>query len=247
MATRSSGTRSRRSSSAGSSRRKASGSKGATGRWDFSKEEGGGGKRYREGDYLVKCLKAKPGVSEEKQTPYIEFTFKFLDGKYKGDTFTQRLYNSPKALWITRSFIEAVGEGVPDKAGDWKAIARLVLQKEVIVTITDNEHDGRIRSQVSDFLDPEEFDEDDDLDDDDLDDDEDDVDEDDDDLDEEDEEDEIEDDDEDEDEEDEKPAPRRRARKASSRKPAKKSSGRKRKPADDDEDDDLEDIDLDDI
>lgn len=160
-------TRTRRSSSTGSA-------KPAGTSWDFSKEEGGGaGKRYREGDYLVQVIKVKPVTSEEKGTPGIEVTFKFLEGKYKGETFTDRLWNTPKSLWRMRSLIEAVGEGVPAKAADWKVIGKLVIKKEVVVTLSDDEYDGRIRSRVSDFLDPEDVDPDED-DDDDLDDDDDD-------------------------------------------------------------------------
>lgn len=209
--------------------------------WDFSKEEGGGGgKRYREGDYLVQVVKVKPITAEEKGTPGLEVTFRFLDGKHKGDTFTDRLWNTPKSLWRTRSLIEAVGEDVPAKAGDWKIIARLVLKKEVVVTLGDDEYDGRIRSRVTDFLDPEEFD--DDEDDNDLDD----EDEDDDDLDDEDdEEDEDEEELDDEDEEDEEPAPKRRRRSSSSK--TKPKSGSRKRKAKDEDDDDLDDLDLDDL
>lgn len=205
------------------------------GLWDFSKEEGGRGKRYKEGDYLVRVLKkAKSGVSENKGTPYLEFFFKFLDGKYKGEVFSQRFYKSNRALWLMRSFIEACGETVPASAKDDRKIASLVIGNDVIVTISDNKNpdDNTVRSQISDVIDPEEFedDEEEDEDDDELD---------------------IDDDEEDEDEEEEdeedEPSPRRgRKSKASS----PKGRGKRRKPADDDEeeedeeDEDLEELDL---
>jgi hypothetical protein len=211
-------------------------------KWDFSKEEAGagGGKRYKEGDYLVRVLKkVKAGTSEEKGTPYIEFNFKFLDGKYKGETFSQRFYNSPKALWLMRSFIEAVGGTIPKRASDPRKIAAIVVGNDVIVTLTDNTNpnDNRTRSQVSDVMDPEEF-EDEEEDDDELEDDDDEIEEDD------DEEEEDEDDEEDE-EEEERP---RRRRKASSRSAKSSKSRKRRSSSDDDEDDDEEeDDDLDEL
>lgn len=237
MATR---TSSRRSSGT-RSRKSGTGTKSAGTSWDFSKEEGGGaGKRYREGDYLVQVVKVKPITSEDKGTPGLEVTFKFLDGKHKGETFTDRLWNTPKSLWRMRSLIEAVGEDVPAKAGDWKVIARLVLKKEVVVTLGDDEYDGRVRSRVTDFLDPEEFDDDaDDDEDDDLDEDEDD-----DDLDDEDEDDEDDEDEDDDDDEEEEPAPKRRRRSSSK---TKSTTTKRKRKAKDDEDDDLDDLDLDDL
>jgi hypothetical protein len=105
--------------------------------WD--KEEAGGGRfRFKEADYHVRIAKAEYGRSKERDTPYIEFTFKFKDGRYKGEKITESLYLTAKSLRRLRTLCEVVGIKVPKKA------ARLDLTKfrgkELGITLEDDEY-----------------------------------------------------------------------------------------------------------
>lgn len=83
--------------------------------WD--KEESGGGRgKFKEDDYLVKIVSAKSVRSKEKDTPGIEFVFKFKDGKYKGKKLTENVWITPKSLRRLRMLCSAVGIKTPKKA-----------------------------------------------------------------------------------------------------------------------------------
>lgn len=166
------------------------------------------GKHFKPGDYLVR-VKGVPGTgkSPEKKTPYVEFVYEFVGGKYKGNTISDRCYLSPGALWRLRNALEAMGVKVPSKRT--KLDLKKCKGKELGITIDDDERDDdKVYSEVVDTfkkeLVEESDDEDEDEDEDDLDDDDEDEDEDDEDEDEdEDEEDDEDDEDEDEDDDDE--------------------------------------------
>ena len=119
---------------------------------DFTKDESEGGRRrFPEADYHVKFVGHKTGRSKEKDTPYVRVTLLILDGKYKGEKVTDDLYLTPKSLWRIRSFLEAMGVSVPKKKvninfGKYK-------DKELGITLGDDEYNGRIRSRVTDYLD----------------------------------------------------------------------------------------------
>lgn len=126
---------------------------------DFSDTESRGGKKsnrskhYKPGDYLVKITKAGKGKSEDKKTPFISFTFKFLDGEYKGDTIERRFYLTPKALFMLRNCIEATGNKVPSKRT--KIVPKQYIGSTLAISIDDDEwedDDGnaRVKSAVVD-------------------------------------------------------------------------------------------------
>jgi hypothetical protein len=173
---------------------------------DFSDTESREGKRrkqyhFEEGDYYVECVKALRVKSPKKKTPGVEFTYKFLDGKYKGKSISDSCWLTEDSMWRFRNTLEAMGIKVPTKKA--KVDLRKCKGKTLGISIEDDpwedsEGNERESSTVVDtFLESElediEADADADLDD---------IDEDEDEDEEEDEEDEDEEDEEDEDEED---------------------------------------------
>jgi hypothetical protein len=123
---------------------------------DFTKDESEGGRRrFPEGDYHVKYTGFKTGRSKEKDTPYVRVMFKILDGKYKGETVSDFLYLSPKALWRIRTFLEAIGVAVPKKKVNINF--KKYVGKELGITLVDDEYEGRVRSRVGDCLDLDTF------------------------------------------------------------------------------------------
>lgn len=175
---------------------------------DFSDTESRGGEksgrsaRFKPGDYKVVVSKVPTtGKSPEKKTPYVEFTYKVTEGKYKGKEISDRCYLSPSALWRLRNALEAMGMKVPSKkaAIDFKKCKG----KELGITIDDEEgSNDKVYSRVVDTFKSDLVEESDDEDDDEDEDDEDDEEEDDEDEESDDEDDEEEDDEEDEDEDD---------------------------------------------
>lgn len=119
---------------------------------DFSKEEEGGGGRVRlpEGDYRVKITGVKPETSQAGN-PMLVWTLQITEGKYKGKKLTDRTALTPKALWRVRALLEALGISPPKKLVSLDP-AKLI-GKELGVTLTDDEYEGKINSKVSDFLD----------------------------------------------------------------------------------------------
>ena len=209
---------------------------------DFSKEEegGGGGAHFKPATYLMRIAGAKTGVSENKNTPYLEVIFVFKEGQYAKakKKLEERLYITPKAIRRFRILLQAVDVKVPAKLNVVKLIPKL-KGKELYVQIEDKppqEEGGRVRSQAAfeGFINVEDYDPDDeDVEDEDLEEEDEDL-EDDDDLEDEDE------DEDDEEEEEEEPAPRRR-KKAPAKKPASKKRKRPEPEEEEDEDEDDED------
>lgn len=122
---------------------------------DFSDAESRGGKKgtggrkhYPEGDYKVKVKSAKFGHSGERETPRLEVTYVFTEGKLKGKEVRDDLYLSPKALWRLRQALEALGIAVPSKKVNINP-AKLV-GKTAAITLEDEEYDDKIYSKVSD-------------------------------------------------------------------------------------------------
>jgi hypothetical protein len=159
---------------------------------DFGHKDakGGGGRNPRlpEGDYLAKIVSAEKKEAKNSGNTYIRFGFKILEGKYKGKELSGNATLTPKALFWLRNMLEAMGQEVPEKAS--KIRYKKYIGQKVGITLEDDEYEGKIKSEVSDFLDPDMvgLDEDDDEEeDDDLDEDEDDEDSDDDDEDDDDE------------------------------------------------------------
>lgn len=128
---------------------------------DFSKEEeGGGSKRFPEGDYVVKIVGAKLINSKDKGTPGLELKMKLREPeKFRGKPISENLWLTPKALGRVRSLLELCGIDVPKKKA--KIPFKALIGQEVGITIEDDTYetnDGkkRTRSTVAyEFLDPE--------------------------------------------------------------------------------------------
>ncbi len=143
------------------SKKSSKGSKEVVSTLDLSKvKTGGGGKRLRvpEGDYKVKIIGVKKGVSEQKQTPFVQLDMEILEPKkYKGKKFNDRLYMTPKALWRVRSVLEAMGVSIPKKKMKivWKSYIGNTLGVTFEDDIYENEDTGKsiVSSRVSDFVD----------------------------------------------------------------------------------------------
>lgn len=112
------------------------------------KKSAGGRKHYPEADYKVRVKSAKFGHSGEKETPRLEVTYVFTEGKYKGKEIRDDLYLSPKALWRLRQTLEALGVKVPSKRV--RINPDNLLKKEAAITVEDEEYDGKVYSRVSD-------------------------------------------------------------------------------------------------
>jgi hypothetical protein len=125
-------------------------------RVDFSDTESRGGKKntgrrkhYPEGDYHGKCTSAEITRSRgEKKTPEILVTYKIMAGKHKGGTIIDDLYLTDSALWRVRQTLEAMGIKVPSSRV--KLDVRKMKDKEVALTLEDDEYEDKIRSRVTD-------------------------------------------------------------------------------------------------
>lgn len=155
---------------------------------DFGHKEAkssGRSARVPEGDYVAKIVDAKKGEAKSSGNTMITWTLEIIEGKYKGKKLITRTVMTPKALFFLRNLLEALGAEVPEKAS--KIRYKKYVGKKIGITVEDDEYENKMKSEVSDFLDPDMVgadEEDDDEEDDDLDDDEDDEDSDDDDDDE---------------------------------------------------------------
>lgn len=163
-------------------------------------ESEGGGKRYKEGDYLGTIINATRDVSSDKGSPCIKLTLRFDEGRYKGKKVIERLWLSPKALPRLADLMEILGIDVGKK--EVSIPLKKLKGKQIGFSLEDEEYEGKMRSRVSwDFLNPEDVVDDDD--DDDDEDDDDDLDPDDEDFEDDDDDDEEEDDEDDDDDEEE--------------------------------------------
>ena len=154
-------------------------------RADFGHKDaksGGGGRNPRlpEGDYKAKIISAEKKESKNSGNTYIKYGFQILEGKHKGKKLSGNATITPKALFWLRNMLEALGVEVPERAVNLKY--KKYVGSKIGITLEDDEYEGKIKSEVSDFLDydmvgaadDDEDEDDDDLDDDDVDEDEDD-------------------------------------------------------------------------
>lgn len=85
----------------------------------------------------------------------MQVALEFTDGKYKGqvwDGMRTRMYLTDSSLWKIRSFLEAMGVTVPKKKANVNFAK--YYGKELAVSVVDGEpYNGRISSEMGDFLD----------------------------------------------------------------------------------------------
>lgn len=85
----------------------------------------------------------------------MQVALEFTEGKYKGqvwDGMRTRMYLTDSSLWKIRSFLEAMGVTVPAKKANVNFAK--YYGKELAVSVVDGEpYNGRISSEMGDFLD----------------------------------------------------------------------------------------------
>jgi len=122
-------------------------------RIDFTGVESGGRPRYPEGDYIAKIKSIVPGTIGDDDKPILTVTFEISEGKFEGQTISERYFITPKALWRLKGLLEAINVKVPSKVVNLPL--GKMIGKEVGITLTDDEYNNRKYSQVSDAMDPE--------------------------------------------------------------------------------------------
>lgn len=126
--------------------------KGASVKADFSKvEEGGGRFRVPEGDYRFKVVAAKIDTSEKSGNTMIVWTFEGVEGKVKGKRVKDYTTITAKSLWKLRDLLTAMGVKVPKKVVS--ITPSKYVGKELGLTLSDDEYEGKISSKPSDYLD----------------------------------------------------------------------------------------------
>lgn len=102
------------------------------------------------GTYLVE-IDSVEGQESSAGNQMAVMALKVVNGQSKGSILIDRLVNTEKALFRVVNFLEALtGKPVPRKnlqinTDDW-------LGKVIGVVMEDNEYNGRIRSQVAEYL-----------------------------------------------------------------------------------------------
>lgn len=114
-------------------------------------EEGMGRFRVPEGDYKFKIAAVKQAVSENSGNSMIVVDFQGLEGKVKGRKVRGYFPLTKKALWKLRDLLTAVGMEVPRAAVNLKL--KSLIGKELGVTLSDDEYEGKISSKPTDFID----------------------------------------------------------------------------------------------
>jgi Protein of unknown function (DUF669) len=125
---------------------------------DLSEVEGRTGRKqghYKEGDYLVKIKKAEYGKSGQKQTKQIVVQHIFTDGKYKGKPIYDRHNLLPQSLWTLRNLLEAVEMKIPK--GRFNLDLKKLVGRELAITVSDDEYEGKVSSRVTDWFPASEF------------------------------------------------------------------------------------------
>lgn len=122
---------------------------------EFGHEDakGGGGRNPRlpEGDYVAKIIDAKQAEAKSSGNQMIVWTFKILEGKYKGKKLTGRTTLVPKALFMLRDLLEALGKEVPEKTV--KVNYKECIGEKIGISLEDEEYENKPTTEVNGFLD----------------------------------------------------------------------------------------------
>lgn len=119
---------------------------------DMTNVESGGSRRFPEGDYVVEITKVEKGTSQYGNSQLI-VTYTITEGKFEGKTIKDYMQLTEKSLWRVGNLLDAVGIKWSKKK--FKLPSDDLLGKELGVTLTDDEYNGKIKSKISDFLDEE--------------------------------------------------------------------------------------------
>lgn len=114
---------------------------------DFSDVPESAGRRFKKvrqpaGDYRAKILKVEDSPTKEKQEPQWLFTIQVGRGIYPYYVKTQ----NKKEFWKIRGLLKAAGLNVPSKRV--KVDPTRVVNKEIAVTLEDDEYEGKEQSVI---------------------------------------------------------------------------------------------------
>jgi hypothetical protein len=112
---------------------------------------GGRAAHVPEGDYLAKPVNAELRKSEKSGSRYLSWRFQVIEPKkFKGKTLYDRTSLKPDALWNLRNLIHAaIGKNVAGKVLNLDP--EVVYGKPLMITVEDDEYEGKIRSQIVDY------------------------------------------------------------------------------------------------
>lgn len=139
---------------------------------DTEIRSGGRAAHVPEGDYLAKPVNAELRKSEKSGSKYLSWRFQIIEPKkYKGKTLYDRTSLKPDALWNLRNLIfSATGKNIAGKVVNLDP--EVVYGKPLMITVEDDEYEGKLRSQIVDYQPKDKYGADEDDEDDDEDDDE---------------------------------------------------------------------------
>jgi Protein of unknown function (DUF669) len=118
---------------------------------DHEIRSGGRAAHVPEGDYLAKPVNAELRKSEKSGSRYISWRFQVVEPKkYKGKTLYDRTSLKPDALWNLRNLVHAaLGKNIAGKVVNFDP--EVVYGKPLMITVEDDEYEGKIRSQIVDY------------------------------------------------------------------------------------------------
>jgi len=111
---------------------------------------GGRASHIPPGDYLAKAVSSEVRKTDAG-SKYISWRFQVVDPKkYKGKTLYDRTSLKTNALWNLRNLINAaVGKNIAGKVVNFDA--EVCYGKTLMVTVEDDEYEGKVRSQIVDY------------------------------------------------------------------------------------------------
>lgn len=118
---------------------------------DTEIRSGGRAAHVPEGDYLAKPVNAELRKSEKSGSKYISWRFQVVEPKkLKGKTLYDRTSLKPDALWNLRNLIHAaLGKNIAGKVVNFDP--EQIYGKVMMITVEDDEYEGKIRSQIVDY------------------------------------------------------------------------------------------------
>lgn len=102
------------------------------------------------GDYVTVIEDAELGKSTQKKTPQLTLWLRVIGTDYDGLTLVENLYLTAGSRFRTVAFLNALGIPTP-KGAKIPLKVRQFLQRRVIVTMIDDEYNGRKRAKVDQF------------------------------------------------------------------------------------------------
>lgn len=115
---------------------------------------GGGGARVPEDDYRVKVSKVEVGESKSSGNTMLIWTFEITKGNHKGKKLKRDYTTLTKeSLWKLKALLEAMGLSIPPKKLDLAPLLKKVQDKELGVSVIDEEYENKMQSKISDYID----------------------------------------------------------------------------------------------